>query len=337
MSPLARLLAAVGGRVMRSWWSRKSSQDKAAFWAALRRYRHFIVGVGTALALGGAVYYRSHLTPAPLTGRQRFMIVSPTELMELMLREKEEVLAVLCEGRELLPTSDPRYQHVQTLVSAILERNWSEAFEGLQWKLYIVDHPGQVNAVCLPSGELFVYTGLLAACRNSSELAFVLSHEVAHAVLGHGAEALSRRGAMESLTLLAVAVVWLLVPNDLAAYFLHRFTLSTAEVLLHLPYSRLLEVEADKVGLQFTARACFDPGEAVQVWSHLPSLDSGEQVVQLLSTHPSNASRLEQLSNLLPSAYSIWEESECETEMAEEVESFQKTVKKLLKTMTTLW
>lgn len=330
-------MAAAGARLTRSWWSRRSPQDKATFWATLRRSQRLVVGAVSGLALVGVAYYRSHVVPAPVTGRQRFMVFSPRDLVELMAKDREEVLAVVCDGHELVPASDARYQRVQALVSTILERNWSEAFEGLQWKLYLVDHPGLVNAVCLPSGELFVFTGLLAACRNSSELAFILSHEVAHAVLGHGAEALSRRGLVEGLTLLVVAVVWLLVPNDLAAYFLHRFSLGSVEVLLHLPYSRLLEAEADQVGLQFASRACFDPGEAVQVWTHLPSLEAGGQTPQLLSTHPSNAARLEQLSNLLPSAYTLRQESECDTEMAEEVESFQKSVKKLLKTMTKLW
>ena len=329
------MLAAVAGRLTRSWWARRSPESKALFWAALRRRRQHILAVAAGLAVGGGAYYWSHLEEAPLTGRRRFVMFSRRDLVDLIAEEKEGIFEMLCKGQQPLPTSDPSYQHILSLVSVILARNWSEAFEGFQWRLYVVDI-AEVNAICLPSGELIVFKGLLDACHNDSELAFILSHEVAHAVLGHGAEGLSHRGVLEFLALLGVGVLWLVVPNDLAAYFLHRFSHSTAEVLFDLPYSRMLEAEADRVGLQFATAACFDPGQAVEVWTHLPALGGG-QAAQLLSTHPSHEARLEELSAMLPALYATWQLADCEAQMKEEVDNFYDTVKNTLNKVAKWW
>ncbi len=102
-------------------------------------------------------------------------------------------------------------------------------------------------------------TGLLQACRNNHEVAVILGHEMAHAVLAHGAEGLSHKGLVESISLVFVALIWAVVPNDLLAWFTHSVSRSATQVLLDFPYSRTLESEADSVGLLFAARACFDP------------------------------------------------------------------------------
>ena len=70
-----------------------------------------------------------------------------------------------------------------------------------------------MNALCLPTGDIFVYTGLVKQCRNDDELAFILSHEIAHAVLGHGMEALSRNGVLNFLQLFLIAVIWAVIPS----------------------------------------------------------------------------------------------------------------------------
>ena len=70
----------------------------------------------------------------------------------------------------------------------------------------------------------------LCTCRNEAELAFILSHEISHSVLGHGAEGLSHKGVIEFFGLFLIAAIWAVIPNDLVSYFLHRFTHNTAEV-----------------------------------------------------------------------------------------------------------
>ena len=93
----------------------------------------------------------------------------------------------------------------------------------------MIDKPNAVNALCLPTGDIFVYTGLVNQCKNDEELAFILSHEIAHAVMGHGVEMLSRSGVISFVQLFLIAVIWAVIPSDLISYFMHGFSRSTVK------------------------------------------------------------------------------------------------------------
>ena len=340
MTPLARGLVALGARLTRSWWKRLTPERRAAMRDAVRRRRGLIYGGLGILTLGSVGFYYSHVESAPVTGRRRFLMFSRDDVIKMITDEREELVKELVGDNAILPHNHPTYQHVLSVVSQILGKNWEKwgpIFEGLHWSLYVIDSP-IINAVCMPSGEIFVFTGLIKACHNKEELAFILSHEVSHAVLGHGIEALSQRGIIDFFTLFLVATIWAIIPNDLVSYFLHGFSRSTAELLFHLPYSRQLESEADRVGLMFAANACFEPETAAKVWKHLPTpgQDDSDDVAEFFSTHPHNARRYEQLSALMPSAYAVWKENRCEL-MREEVESFQVSISRILKKAFKFW
>lgn len=339
MTPLARGLVAIGARLARRWWNRLTPEGRAAMRGTLKRGRGLIYGGLGLLALGSAGYYYSHIESAPVTGRKRFVMFSREDVMKLIEDERKLVIKELVGDGTILPNSHPTYQQVLSLISQILSKNWDTwgpIFEGLHWSLYVIDSP-QVNALCLPSGEIFVFTGIISACRNKEELAFILSHEISHAVLGHGLESLSKRGIIDFFTLFLVGAIWAIIPNDLVSYFLHGFSRSTVEVLFHLPYSRQLESEADKVGLMFAANACFDPETAAKVWKHLPTPGlENDEVLEYFSTHPNHARRYEELSALIPSAHAVWKENRCEV-MKEEMEGFQATVSKILKKALKFW
>ena len=69
---------------------------------------------------------------------------------------------------------------------------------------------------------------------------------------------------------------------------------------------------------------------AHQVWTHLPTFNENDRVVEYLSTHPCNERRYETLQTLLPSAYGLWQSNTCE-ETRKEMEGFQKRVSNMLK------
>ena len=339
MTPLARGLVAIGARLTRSWWKRLTPERREAWRAALGRRRGIIYGSVGLLGLGAAGFYYSHVESAPVTGRRRFLMFSRDDVVKLIEEDRKTLVKELVGENAILPQKHPTYQSVLSVISQILSKNWEKwgpIFEGLHWSLYIVDSP-EVNAVCLPSGEIFVFAGLIAACHNKEELAFILSHEISHAVLGHGIEALSKRGVIDFFMLFLVATIWAIVPNDLVSYALHGWSHSTAELLFHLPYSRQLESEADEVGLMFAANACFEPEKAVKVWKHLPAPGiENDEVAEYFSTHPNHARRYEQLSALMPSARAVWRENRCEV-MKEEVEGFQVNISRILKKTFKFW
>ena len=340
MTPLARGLVALGARLARSWWSRLTPERRAAMREAIRRRRGLIYGGLGLLTLGSVGYYYSHIESTPVTGRRRFLMFSRDDVIKMIAEERETLVKELVGDYAILAHNHPTYQHVLSIVSQILSKNWEKwgpIFEGLHWTLQVVDAPEIINAVCMPSGEIFVFTGLVKACHNKEELAFILSHEVSHAILSHGVEALSQRGIIDFFTLFLVGAIWAVIPNDLVSYFFHGWSRSTAELLFHLPYSRQLESEADRVGLMFAANACFDPETAAKVWKHLPTPGSeNDEVAEFFSTHPHHARRYEQLSALMPSAHAVWKENRCEL-MREEAEGFQVSISRILKKGFKFW
>jgi predicted Zn-dependent protease len=67
-----------------------------------------------------------------------------------------------------------------------------------------------------------------------------------------------------------------------------------ADVTLTLPNSRKHETEADRMGVELAARAGYNPYDAVNVWEKMSKL-SNNKVPEILSTHPSNTSRIKDL------------------------------------------
>ncbi|KAF6345238.1 OMA1 zinc metallopeptidase [Rhinolophus ferrumequinum] len=80
------------------------------------------------------------------------------------------------------------------------------------------------------------------------------------------------------------------------------------------PYSRTLEAEADKVGLQLAAKACVDVRASSVFWQQMEFTDGlygHPKLPEWLSTHPSHGNRAEHLDRLIPQALTIREICNC--------------------------
>ncbi len=176
-----------------------------------------------------------------------------------------------------------------------------------EWRYRLLDDSKTVNAWCMPGGKIAFYTGILPVLDNEAGMAFVMGHEVGHAVARHGAERLSQQ-----LTLLGGLA-------GLSLYIDQKSDLSTekkalivaalgagAEVGIMLPFSRKHESEADQLGLMYMAGAGYPPGESIEVWNRMDKVD-GANMPEFLSTHPSHKTRKEQLRDLLPQAKKRYE------------------------------
>ncbi|GKV16316.1 hypothetical protein SLEP1_g26974 [Rubroshorea leprosula] len=160
--------------------------------------------------------------------------------------------------------------------------------DGLNWEVLVVDKP-VVNAFCLPSGKIVVFTGLLEHFKSDDELATIIGHEVAHAVARHSAETLTKN-------------IWIAIVQLIIHQFISDLSIDTSNTiskfLLKLPFSRKMEMEADYIGLLLIAAAGFDPRVAPTVYKKLGKL-SGNKTSKLedyLSTHPSGKKRAESLA-----------------------------------------
>jgi predicted Zn-dependent protease len=165
------------------------------------------------------------------------------------------------------------------------------------WEVRVFEDK-QVNAFALPGGKIGVYTGLLKVATSQDQLAAVLGHEVAHVIAGHSAERVSDQMAAQ----LGLSVVQ--ASTGIDAQMLGVAT----NVFFLLPHSRTHESEADLLGMDYMARAGFDPRQAVVLWENMSKV-GGDKPPEMLSTHPADATRIRQLQERLPVSLPLYEQA----------------------------
>lgn len=188
-------------------------------------------------------------------------------------------------------------QEVTGRLTQVAEERQPETAGAFEWEATLVESE-EVNAWCLPGGKMVVYTGILPVTQDPGGLAVVMGHEISHATLRHGTKKLTRSMGLEVLQMLAQPYVGEKVDPQLLG--------TVVNVVAELPYSREDELEADREGLMTMAAAGYDPREAVEFWRRMAANSQGAPP-ELLSTHPSDARRIEQMEALLPEALEVYQ------------------------------
>jgi predicted Zn-dependent protease len=155
---------------------------------------------------------------------------------------------------------------------------------------------GAVNAFALPTGQLYVTRGLIALASDTSELASVLSHEMAHVLAKHAS---IREDQARQAAIVTRVVTDMSTDPDLTALALAKTKLTMAS------FSRAQEFEADGIGVGISARAHFDPYGAARFLTSMErnaelkagksSLDPRAQ--DFLSSHPATPERIQSAQN----------------------------------------
>lgn len=228
---------------------------------------------------------------APYTERSQLILIPQVEENQLGAAAFRQLLATEKVSR------DPG---LQTVVSRI---GWRIATatgrSDFRWEFVVIDDPKTANAFALPGGKVGVYTGIFPIARTEAGLAAVMAHEVAHVLARHGAERMSQ-GLLARLGAAAIHAGMAgsdptVVEGVMVAYGLG------ASVGVLLPYSRLQESEADRIGLILMAQAGYDPREALHFWERM-AREEKRRPPEFLSTHPSPGHRIEELQRWMPNA-----------------------------------
>jgi predicted Zn-dependent protease len=176
--------------------------------------------------------------------------------------------------------------------------------DAVNWKWEVnVLKSDELNAYCAAGGKIAVYSGLIERLNlTDDELAAVMGHEIAHALREHSREAMSQVLVQQlGVAVLAAALKLNNVGQDLMD--------KAATLAIGLPNSREKETEADRIGLELTARAGYDPRAAISVWKKMMA-QGGGQPPEFLSTHPNPASRLQDIEAHLPRVLPLYEEAQ---------------------------
>lgn len=174
----------------------------------------------------------------------------------------------------------------------------SEYLRDYQWEYKLVKDD-QVNAWCMPGGKIVVYTGILPVTKTADGLAVVLGHELAHALLNHGQQRRSA-GMLQSVGAVGVQIATANASTSTKKLAEQGYGIGS-NVGAILPFSRKHETEADMIGLTLMTIAGYNPDEAPVFWQRMAALGGGV-TPELLSTHPSDTTRINNLKNELSSA-----------------------------------
>jgi len=236
------------------------------------------------------------LTQSP-TGRTQALMYSNADMSELGNQSFEEM-----KKTEKVVTNTNINNYVSCIANAITKQ--VPASYGVnQWEV-VVFESDQINAFALPGGHIGVYTGLMNVAKTPDQLAAVIGHEVGHVLANHSNERLSRDQLTNTGLGLANSAF------DLAGVenkelFMQGLGLG-AQYGITMPYGRDQESESDEIGLDLMAKAGFTPQSSVSLWEAMAAASGGQQPMEFLSTHPSNQTRIKDLTKNMNAAQALY-------------------------------
>ncbi len=246
------------------------------------------VGLVAAVALLAAA-----CQTVPYTGRSQLQLLSPAQEDQMGIQAYQQILS-----KSRLSTDGALNAMVTRVGSRIAAATGHLEY---RWEYRLIQDDKQANAFALPGGKVAVYTGILPITRDEAGLAAVLGHEIAHVIARHGGERISQQLLVN--VGLEATMAGLSRGNPATVRQVGSLLGAGAAVGVLLPWSRTQESEADHLGLIYMARAGYDPHAALDLWKRMAEHSKeGGRPPEFLSTHPSEATRIQQIQAWLPEA-----------------------------------
>ena len=252
-----------------------------------------------------AYYWFSNRTVDPYTGEKvlidKNLSVEDEEALGLqayqqILQQEQPVdpnTQIARQIREIAQRLIAKTDEVEVAMAAENGQQPQNIAKGFEWDVSVIQSD-QVNAFCLPGGKMAVYTGLVPVAQNDDAMAVVMGHEIAHALLRHGAQ----RMASQKLTQVG-QMAGAMSGMDPSA---QQAVMAAFGYGVLLPYARSHETQADEIGLMLTAAACYNPQEAIPLWERMAQTGGGSGQPEFASTHPNPGTRIQNLQALMPKA-----------------------------------
>ena len=232
----------------------------------------------------------------PFTGKKTMAFVPNSQIFPTSFAQYDKFLT---ENKVVTGTEDAEMitrvgQRIAAASKQWLDANGYKGYlKDYKWEYNLVNDK-TVNAWAMPGGKIVFYTGILPIAQSETGVAAIMGHEVAHALANHGQQRMST-GMLQQIGALGVAVA---TSKETAAnqqMWMQAYGVSS-KVGVMLPFSRAHETEADKIGLKLMAIAGYNPDEASELWQRMKANSGGKAPPEFLSTHPSNDTRIANLS-----------------------------------------
>lgn len=230
-----------------------------------------------AVVAGGCAYNDT-------LGRNQLLIIDDAALAQQSNAAWAEALRTQRVSRDARQNARVREVGGRIVQAAgLTDRNWD----------YAVFESATPNAFVLPSGQIGVTTSLLALVQNDDQLAAVIGHEVGHVVARHAAERYSNTALTSAGLQIAQGVA-----GSERARAVGALGGIGAQVGVLLPFSRRDELEADRLGVDYMARAGYRTSEALALW-RLFAARRQSSAPEFASTHPSDQTRIAALERYI--------------------------------------
>lgn len=236
----------------------------------------------------------------PFTGQKTLNFYPNSQVFPSAFAQYDQFLT---ENKVVTGTADAQMiTRVGQRISSAAER-WLAAnghpgyLKDYKWEYNLVNDES-VNAWCMPGGKIVFYTGILPITQSETGIAVVMGHEVAHALADHGAQRMSA-GTLQQIGAVAGNIA---IQDEQKRNIFNQAYGIGSQVGVMLPFSRGHETEADLIGLQIMAIAGYDPYEAAELWKRMKANSGGEAPPEFMSTHPSNDTRINNLTAWAPDA-----------------------------------
>ena len=254
------------------------------------------------VALLIAAMFLGSCATVPVTGRSQLNLVPSSSMLSLSNEQYKDFLRKNKRSKNSAETA--RVKRVGRKLKVAVEqyfrqRGLASELRNYSWEFNLIENKS-ANAWCMPGGKIAVYTGILPYTKNDAGMAVVMAHEIAHAVAKHGNERMSQM-LLTQMGGMALNSALSSSPKKTRQMYMTAFGVGS-QLAVVLPYSRLQEYEADKIGLIFMAMAGYNPNEAIGFWERMTKSSRGGKPPEFLSTHPSDASRIRQIRNAIPDA-----------------------------------
>jgi predicted Zn-dependent protease len=266
---------------------------------ARRRLGGLLLGSGL-LAAGGPALAQANSIAAECKRSGFTKVVSADQIEQAAGQQYKQMLQKAQAERALGPIEHPQVQRLRYIAERIIPftQGCNDRSRQWRWEVNLIGS-SQLNAFCMPGGKIAFYLGILAKLQLSDdEVAMIMGHEVAHALLEHARERMGKTMATRGAIEIGAALLGL---GDLG-----RTAAGLGGQLLTLQFSRSDESEADALGLVLAAQAGYNPRAGVTLWQKMMAANKNAPP-QWLSTHPSGDTRIAEIEARLPRAEPMYQ------------------------------
>ena len=241
----------------------------------------------------------------PFTGKKHFDIVNDDKFLQESYKEyyalvnKSQLLDNTAQGQIVRNVAVKLIQAVENHLAQIGRSDYTEDY--YDWDFHLIAD-NTVNAFCMPGGKIAMFSGILSVADTEEKVAFILGHEMAHALLDHSRTKISAQNAQNTLTSaawlgsFALDLVGLGEIGSLTRAATNVASLGSQFFLMN-PWGRDQELEADKLGMMIIYWAGYDISGIPAFWQSMANGNPNDH--DFFSTHPADSKRIAVMNELI--------------------------------------